>query len=156
MKILIAMDPAAASHAALEETAARPWSPDSLFEVISVIEPSHLWTTSEVAQQSARRADELVRAAIEQLQSKGHQANGGALTGDPKTIILDRAKSMGANFYYRRLRAQAIFRWQRGRDRAALRSVLCRDCACQKAHSQVGKLESALSRRWLRAFGNRR
>ena len=98
MKVLFAMDTSSASQAALEEIAARPWPVDSSFEVISVVEPSHLWTTSEVAQEAARRAQAVVRLAVERLEAKRQKATGAVLSGDPKTVILDRSRSTNADF----------------------------------------------------------
>ncbi len=98
MKILLAIDTSSASDAALREILARPWPAGASFEVVTVIEPSHLWATSEVAQESARRAEEVVRNAVARIQSKDQQATGFALPGDPKTVILDRARCIGADF----------------------------------------------------------
>lgn len=98
LKILLAMDTSSASQAALKEIAARPWPADSSFEVLSVIEPSHLWATSEVAQEAARCAEEVVRRAVAQLQTKRQKATGIVLSGDPKTVILDRANNTAADF----------------------------------------------------------
>jgi nucleotide-binding universal stress UspA family protein len=98
MKILLAMDTSPASEAALEEVAGRPWPAGSSFEVVSVVEPSHLWTASEVAQEAARGAQEVVRKAVERLRSATWAAAGTALSGDPKTVILDRARSSAADF----------------------------------------------------------
>ena len=72
MKILIAMDTSPASQAALEEIGSRPWPVGSSFEVLSVVEPSHLWATSEVALEAARQSEQVVETAVEQLRSKGH------------------------------------------------------------------------------------
>ena len=98
MKILLAMDTSSASQDALDGIASRPWPSGSSVEVVSVAEPSHLWTTSEVAEEGGHRAREVVQRAVEQLKGKSLAAAGEALSGDPKTIILDRAKSMGADF----------------------------------------------------------
>lgn len=98
MKILVAMDTSAASQAALEGAAARRWPAGTSFEVVSVVEPSHLWTTTAVAQAAAQRAEETVRKGVERLQAKGWEAAGATLTGDPKAAILDRARSLGADF----------------------------------------------------------
>jgi nucleotide-binding universal stress UspA family protein len=98
MKILLAMDTSGASQTALEEILARPWPAGTSFEVISVVEPSHLWATSEVAQQSARCAEGVVQRAITRLKLTDQNATGFALPGDPKTVILDRARSAGADF----------------------------------------------------------
>jgi len=98
MKILLAMDTSPASTAALDEIVARQWPAGSSFEVLSVGEPSHLWTTSEVPQEAARRAEEVVQSGAAQLRSKGHEVAGTVLSGDPKAVILDQARSWGADF----------------------------------------------------------
>jgi len=41
MKILLAIDPSAASEAALDEVAVRPWPPGTTVEVLGVVDPSH-------------------------------------------------------------------------------------------------------------------
>ncbi len=82
----------------LDEVAGRPWPADSSFQVISVIEPTHLWTTLAVAQESAHRAEKVVRGAVGQLGSKGHRVGGVTPSGDPKAVILDQAKDIGADF----------------------------------------------------------
>ena len=71
MKILLAADFSTASQAALEEVASRPWPAASAFEVVSVVEPSHLWATSEIAQEAAQRSEKLITQAVEFLRSKG-------------------------------------------------------------------------------------
>jgi len=98
MKILLAMDTSPASQAALEEVVARPWPAGSSFEVLSVVEPSHLWTTSEVAEEAADGAKNVVRRAVEQFQSKGQKATGAALLGYPRTVILEEVRNFGADF----------------------------------------------------------
>ncbi|MBZ5605932.1 MAG: universal stress protein [Acidobacteriia bacterium] len=96
MKILLAIDASPESAVVAEQIAARPWPSGSTFAVLSVVEPSHLWTTSEVAMEFARRADEAVKNAVTQLQSKGWKVDGSVLSGDPKGTILNAAK--GADF----------------------------------------------------------
>jgi nucleotide-binding universal stress UspA family protein len=98
VKILLAMDTSSASRIALETIAARSWPAGSSFEVVSVVEPSHLWTTSEVALESVREAEEVVERAVGLLCSKGQPATGATFAGDPKTVILDRARTIGADF----------------------------------------------------------
>jgi nucleotide-binding universal stress UspA family protein len=98
MKILLAVDTSTASRAVIEEAAARPWPADSSFQVMSVIQPTHLWTTLDAAQESARRAEEMVRSGVAQLEAKGLPATGITPAGDPKTVILDQAKAAGADF----------------------------------------------------------
>lgn len=97
MKIVLAMDTSSASQAALEQTAARPWPADSFCEVVSVVEPSHLWTTSEAAMEAGDRAHEVVTRAVERLCRDFKNATGNVFSGDPKTVILDRACAQGAD-----------------------------------------------------------
>jgi nucleotide-binding universal stress UspA family protein len=92
------MDTSSASQIALETVAARSWPAGSSFDVVSVVEPSHLWTTSEVALESVREAEQVVEQAVGRLGSKGLAATGETLAGDPKTVILDRARTTGADF----------------------------------------------------------
>jgi nucleotide-binding universal stress UspA family protein len=100
MKVLIAIDASDASHSALEEIASRPWRPDTSFEVISVVDASFVWATSEVAQDSAHRAQEAVRAAVATLEARKLRATGTTQFGAPKTTILDHATQIGADFVF--------------------------------------------------------
>lgn len=96
MKIVLAMDTSPASQTALDQVGERPWPVDSHFEVVSVVEPSHLWTTSEAAMEAGTRAHEVVARAVERLRAASRQACGAVFSGDPKTVILDRACASGA------------------------------------------------------------
>ncbi|HYA15932.1 MAG TPA: universal stress protein [Bryobacteraceae bacterium] len=95
MKLLVALDPSPAGWATIEQTAARPWPSDTSFEILSVVEATHLWTTSEVAQEAAGRAQDGVRRAVARL---GPNATGSVVIGDPRHQILDRARVTGADF----------------------------------------------------------
>jgi len=100
MKILFAMDNSPASQAALEEVASRPWPKASSFEIVSVVEPSHLWTTSEVALEAAHRAHDMVEQAIEYLRAREQNATGVTLFGNPRAVLLERAKITGVDFLF--------------------------------------------------------
>lgn len=97
MKILLAMDTSPASEAALEEVAARPWPANSSIEAISVVESSYLWTTSEIVAEAERCAQEVVRRAVERLRNAKLAVSGATFSGDPKTVIVDRARTGGAD-----------------------------------------------------------
>jgi hypothetical protein len=83
VKILLAIDASAGSQAALDEVAARPWPTGSSVEVLSVVEPMHLWSMSITAEVARGRAQELVARAAEQLRGAGLTADGVAGGGDP-------------------------------------------------------------------------
>jgi nucleotide-binding universal stress UspA family protein len=97
MKILVALDTSPASWVALEETNARNWPAHSSFEVVSVVEPTHLWTTSEVAQEAADRALDVVKRAAARLKAEHVNVTSSVLSGDPRRQILARARAIGAD-----------------------------------------------------------
>jgi nucleotide-binding universal stress UspA family protein len=98
MKILIAVDHSDASQAVLREVAARPWPPKTSMEVLNVVEPAHLWTVSQTAEEAMRVSADLVQRAAGELQGRGLEASGLSLKGDPKRVILDRAQQTKADF----------------------------------------------------------
>ena len=97
LKILLAMDTSEAGRIALAEVAARPWPADASFDVVSVVEPSHLWRTAENVQQSARDAQSAVQDAAAQLSAKNLKATESVLFGDARRVIIERAKQIGAH-----------------------------------------------------------
>jgi len=100
MKILVAVDHSEASQAVLQEVAARPWPPKSCVEVLNVVEPVHLWTVSQTAEQVIRLSAELVHRAAGELRGKGLEATALSLKGDAKRVILDRAKETNADLVF--------------------------------------------------------
>lgn len=100
MKILLAIDGSTASEAALDSITARPWPARSSVEIVSVVEPAHLWTNAHAAAESAQRADELVEQAMECLHARDFPAKGVTLFGNPKTVIVERARQSGADFIF--------------------------------------------------------
>src|SRR5579864_6663007 len=100
MKVLVAVDNSEASRAVLQEVAARPWPPKSCVEVLNVVEPAHLWTVSQTAEEAMRLSADLVHRATEELQGRGMEASGLSLQGDPKRVILDRAQETQADFVF--------------------------------------------------------
>ncbi|MBZ5633057.1 MAG: universal stress protein [Acidobacteriia bacterium] len=100
MKVLVAVDHSEASQAVLKEVAARPWPPKSCVEVLNVVEPAHLWTVSQTAEEAVRRSSDLVHRAAEELRAWDMEAGGVSLKGDAKRVILDRAKETKADFVF--------------------------------------------------------
>jgi len=80
------------------EIAARPWPPNSRVEVLNVAEPAHLWTLSQTAEEIKRLSVDLVSRVAERFRAAGLDATGLSLAGDPKRVILDRAKETKADF----------------------------------------------------------
>jgi nucleotide-binding universal stress UspA family protein len=97
MKLLLALDGSAASRIALEEIIVRPWPTGAKVEVLHVVEPAHLWTSSVTAEELARRSEDLLTNAVAQLRAGGLDAEGVMLDGDPKRVILDRAAHAAAD-----------------------------------------------------------
>jgi len=97
MKILLALDFSAASENVIEEIARRPWPAGTAAEVLSVVEESHLWSMSEAALEVARRSEELVQQAAERLRVTGLEVASLVLEGNPKSVIVDHARRIGAD-----------------------------------------------------------
>src|SRR5579862_2956256 len=91
MKILLAIDHSAASQAAVNEVAVRPWPAGSSVEVISVVDASTPWISSDVIEETTRRAKDLAQRAAERLAPCGLNATSQVFSGDPKIVIWDRA-----------------------------------------------------------------
>jgi len=98
MKVLLAMDASAASQTALEEVAARPWPSGSSVEILNVIEPAHLWTFSQTAEEALSISEELVERAAAHCRLRSLETVVASTWGDPKSVILDHAKRIGADF----------------------------------------------------------
>ena len=60
MKVLVAVDHSEASKAVLKEVAARPWPIRTCVEVLNVVEPTHMWTVSQTAEEAIRLSSDLV------------------------------------------------------------------------------------------------
>jgi nucleotide-binding universal stress UspA family protein len=91
MKILLAVDETPASQLALEEVAGRPWPDATSIEVLSVVEQGQMWSMSETLESAYHQASELVERSTALLRSAGLQCHGNIATGDPKSVILERA-----------------------------------------------------------------
>jgi nucleotide-binding universal stress UspA family protein len=98
MKILLAIDSSAVSEVALNEVAVRPWPPGTTVEVLSVVDPSHILHVPQLVEEVTQRTEELVQRAAERLRSCGMDPTPLVLSGDPKSVIVDRAGHMNADF----------------------------------------------------------
>jgi nucleotide-binding universal stress UspA family protein len=98
MKILLAVDPPEQSTAAIYAVAERPWPPDTIVEVLSVVEPSHVWDVPSLVEGLQEAAEGTARSATDQLRSSGLNATARVLYGDAKVAIVDHAREMGADF----------------------------------------------------------
>lgn len=108
MKVVLALPTSSANTAVLEAALGRPWPPATYFEVISVCEPSISWAEIDAALEAVRQAQQVVADAIVRIQAAGtaatgpgavHRAVAGALfSGDPRCVILERARAIGADW----------------------------------------------------------
>jgi nucleotide-binding universal stress UspA family protein len=100
MNVLAAVDNSEASQAVLQELAARPWPVGTCLEVLNVVEPAHLWTVSSTVEEAMQSSAVFVERAAGDLRTRGLDAVGLSLPGDPKRVILDRAKETEAEFVF--------------------------------------------------------
>jgi nucleotide-binding universal stress UspA family protein len=122
----------------VREIAARPWPPKSCAEVINVVEPAHLWTASQTAEEAVRLSADLVARSAEELRGAGLEATGISLRGDAKRVILDRAQETGADFVFvGSQEASALTRFLLGNVAAAVLSHA--PCSVEIVRSREGK-----------------
>ena len=98
MKILLAIDPPEASDAVIEEVARRPWPAQTSVEVLSVVEPFHVWDVPTLVEGLNDAAKNAAQSAVDRLRSAGIHAKPCVLVGHSKSVIIDRAREIGADF----------------------------------------------------------
>jgi len=109
MKILVGTDGSNCSEKAVRAVANRPWPAETLVRVISVREPIIPAAAmpqafdpvlmDEVLERERRRADDALTSARQIVSSAGLKLcdSSEALFGDPRSILLDEAKSWGTD-----------------------------------------------------------
>ena len=98
MKILLAVDPPEQSNAAISAVARRPWPPNTIVEVLSVVEPSYVLDVPSLVDGIQEAAEGTARSVADQLRSSGLNATARVLCGDAKAVIVDHARAIGADF----------------------------------------------------------
>ncbi|HTS49324.1 MAG TPA: universal stress protein [Bryobacteraceae bacterium] len=97
MKILLAVDPPGESDATIAEVGTRPWPSNTSMEVLSVVEPSHVWDVPSLIEGLEEAARGTAEAAAEQLRTAGYNATANVLVGDAEAVIVDRARELGVD-----------------------------------------------------------
>ena len=107
MRILLAVDHSEYSAEAIEEVAIRPWPPNTIVRVVSVVEPltppaSELWydaggSLERVHQDLNKRVNELAMSVAGKLEGKGLIVETSIRQGDPRSEIVDEARDWSAD-----------------------------------------------------------
>jgi nucleotide-binding universal stress UspA family protein len=97
MRILLGLDPSEASQLALQEVARRSWPSGTYIQVLTLLDLYQSWTLAPIAEQVTASANNLVKRGADLLRSRGLQADGVVLSGDPRTVILDQAAALKAD-----------------------------------------------------------
>lgn len=146
MKILVGTDGSNCSEKAMRAVANRPWPTETLVRVISVREPIVPAGTmpmafdpvlmDEVLERERRRAEDALTSARQILSSAGRKLcnSSETLFGDPRTVLLDEAKSWSADLVV--LGSHGL----RGLDRVLLGSVS--EAVAMHAHCSVEVIRS--------------
>jgi nucleotide-binding universal stress UspA family protein len=97
MKVLLALDLSAGSQVALHEAMTRPWPSGTSVDVIGAADTEKLPFAATVVAEIVARTKNTIDSAAEKLQSVGLTARPRVVSGDPRTMIVDYAKEMGAD-----------------------------------------------------------
>ena len=138
MKLLVAVDHSETSQAVLKEVVARPWPVKSCVEVLNVVEPAHMWTVSQTAEETIRLSTDLVHRAAEELRSWDLEAGGVSLKGDAKRVILHRAEETKADFVFVGSHGSSALRFLLGNVSSAVASHA--PCSVEIVRTREGKL----------------
>ena len=134
MKILLAIDNSKFSEAAVQAVIARHKLQGLEVRVLHAAEPPTLFTAPEMAEyippkESAEEAKAIVAKAAAELRSAGVNATTAVTQGDAKSVILDDAKTWGADLIV------VGSRGRKGLDRFMLGSVS--EAVLRHAHCSV-------------------
>ncbi len=107
VRILLAVDHSEYSSEAIKEVAIRPWPPNTIVRVLSVVEPltpsaTELWydaggSLERVQKELNERANKLAMSVAGQLEGKGLTIETSIRDGDPRTEIVDEARNWFAD-----------------------------------------------------------
>lgn len=92
MKILLAIEDSPASQLATRQLAEKPWPEGTVVEVLTVVEQTPMWAMSETLEAVYHHAKEMIDRATATLHAAGLITHGFVASGDPKKLILERAK----------------------------------------------------------------
>lgn len=97
MKVLLALDLSAGSQVAVNEVTTRPWPAGTSIDVIGVADTEKLPFAPSVVEEIINRTKHTMNTAAERLRSVGLAASPRVVSGDPRTMIVDYAKEIGAD-----------------------------------------------------------
>ncbi len=97
MKILLAMDLSAGSQVAVDEVALRPWPAGTSVDVVGVADTEKLPFSQTVVEEILGRTRATINGAAERLKSVGLPAAPRVVSGDPRTMLVEEAKELGAD-----------------------------------------------------------
>jgi nucleotide-binding universal stress UspA family protein len=97
MKILLAVDLSAGSQVAVNEVAMRPWPAGTSVQVVGVADTEKLPFAPSVVEEILARTHATINSAAQRLKSAGLAAEPRVVSGDPRTMIPEHAKEIGAD-----------------------------------------------------------
>ena len=98
MKLLVAVDSSETSALAAREAAARPWPPGTTAHIISVVEPLTGRSMPDVEEALQQSAAHTVQCSAAPFEAAGLETTTAVLTGDAKTLIVNEAADLHADF----------------------------------------------------------
>jgi nucleotide-binding universal stress UspA family protein len=97
MKVLIAIDSSPASQRVLEEVAARPWPPNTLFCIATAVEVGRFAELPALIEDAKRECEQMVKAGAAKLLCAKQTATTQVLMGSPRRVVSAYAQEWGAD-----------------------------------------------------------
>jgi nucleotide-binding universal stress UspA family protein len=141
MRLLLAIDSAAASDILVSHARKRQWPEGAGAEVLCVLEPFYIVHAPDLGIEIEQAAQELVRTTAEKLRSCGLDTDCKVLQGDPKDVIVDRAAEIDADFVWLAAHRSADGQFLAGGTmRAVLRVSPCSVAIIRASEAQLTKV----------------
>jgi len=97
MKVLIAIDSSPGSQRVLEEVAARPWPPNTVFCIVSAVEVGRFAELPALIEDAKRECERMVKAGAALLLRAKQTATTQVLMGAPRRVVSAHAQDWGAD-----------------------------------------------------------
>jgi nucleotide-binding universal stress UspA family protein len=97
MKILLAIDLSAGSQVAVDEVATRPWPAGTSVHILGVADTERLPFAPDVVEEILERTNAAIGEAADRLKRAGLTAAPRVVSGDPRTMIIETAREIGAD-----------------------------------------------------------
>ncbi len=98
MRVLLALDGSEHSLKVVDELLARPWSKETSFRLLHVVDLRPLYRVPVLIEEQKRAAQAMLQKAADKIAAAGREVSSEVLLGPPRRCIAEYAKEWNADF----------------------------------------------------------